>query len=245
VKEPIQIDSRKFISKLQATVKRILPDFEASMGEGKSSVYEDTLRKEQRIYVFVRRELKREMILEPERYLAARRAERIIFRFSDDGRRLKIASQAKRASTRLANAFAQRLFGPSCHYQRSRKPNRIADFRKFVEELSSSADHIPITQIVSGNAPLQGNPTLSVEHDTDILPALDDLRRRGIDLLGEIENIRSLAVDYKGTRIVLTVDHSDDSVELLYPDHRLPELEREPFENLMRKEYGIRIRPKG
>jgi len=232
---------------VEKTIKGFLDEFETEMGEGKESAYEETLPRDDEVFVFLRRQIKEEMVMEARRHIPVKPAERIIFHFSEGGKRLRLASRTRRASKKLLDKFTERCFGSNYHYLKSTSKIKVAELEKFVERAIGAKDHIPIMEIEVVQAPLQGSPTIKLSQLADVTPAIRDLEKRNIPLLRDIKKISSFAVNYKGTKVRLQVIKAKTGkhFELLYSDYRLPETEREPFEDLMRKEYGIPVRSKG
>jgi hypothetical protein len=113
----------------------------------------------------------------------------VIIRFDRFGRNVDLWAEKDIIGVKILNHLATTMYGKDASYQAKVIQNGVSDVESFLVTLMRGQDkEIKLLKIKMNNAPLDGNPKITLEADKTISKAIEDLIKSGIDLTIDCSN---------------------------------------------------------
>jgi hypothetical protein len=255
-----QIEAGVDLATLDAeTVGDLLDGFEQGHGHKDSmcfDVFEDD--ENEMTEAFILRDLRESHIREVDGVVFGDEAELIVLRLYD-----RMWSLEEHSSTgvgiRVASAMASLLLdGAKVHYIGDRELTEQENLRALIDALLGDTDSLlRLRELYLEHAPIEDSPVLILrcEKSRSLSTPLEFFKARDIDLLSDLENVRSLKISF-----AVPSGENEDSNDLYsftvycesagskkyfvpYAVSNIPTRVRSQFEAYLRREYDVRVVP--
>jgi len=200
--------------------------------------------------VFIKRDLQPAFASRGRRNVFGFRREWIIMRFDADLQRVRIGSTSPRTPAELANEIASTAFGSPVAYVNESAVTPAHIVHGFLEALVNEPDGLPLVELHLRSCGLDTEPALALCRRA----GSESLARPLMQFAGvfgnpleAIETIESIRVERFGKRIrikfeLVEHDHRDrEGFIVRYGDQLLDLAERQAFEDLIARRYGIKV----
>jgi len=146
----------------------------------------------------------------------------------------------------LASRIASGFFGVPVNYTNEVIETPVETVAAFLRSLLANPARLPLVELVTKGCGLEGAPQLRLSDPghTSIAPAIQQFARAFGNPLENLAVVESLKVWFFDKRVKLIfepVDKAGTAYVVRYADQPLDTQERRDFEELMWKDYGIRV----
>ncbi|MBK8048719.1 MAG: hypothetical protein IPK16_17305 [Anaerolineales bacterium] len=237
----------------RATVDAALHEFEANSGGGGRSLCLRVLQEpDAGFLVFANRVLREVGIHELDSTAFTDEAELLVLKFSPDLAQLE-AHSTRRIGAKIGETIASKLLGQPVVYVDSAVINPDAVVRRLVDRLQSdSTSALELTEVQLRQAPIAGSPALTLrsQDGRSLNRALTAFSDCGIELLSDLDNIRSLSVSFRAThgdtaphQFKLRLLRTTGGIHVQYTSAQTARRTRPQFEEHLKQTYGIAATP--
>jgi hypothetical protein len=165
--------------------------------------------------------------------------------FESDLQRVHISSDSPDIPLKIANRVAARFFGTPIEYQNECIVASEEEVRKFLDDLVSHPDKLPLVEVTAKNCGLQGSPQirLSDQENSSLAPAINQLEGLIGSPLAHINDIESIKVFFAKKRIKVIFEEVEGAAGYIvrFADQPFNTGERREFEQMMKDTYSIAV----
>ncbi|MDY0059814.1 MAG: hypothetical protein RBU45_08400 [Myxococcota bacterium] len=230
----------------RTTLQGLLDRYEREQETQRQSHCAAILNGDGRYRVFIKRDMKEAFVSHGPKNTFGFSREWIILVFEQGLRRVQVCSVSPSVPPQLASRIATGFFGVPVNYTNEVVETPVATVAAFLHSLLADPARLPLVELVAGDCGLEGSPQLrlSAAGSASIAPAIQQFARAFSDPLADVGRVESLKVWFSEKRVKLTFEPADKtgaSYVVRYADQPLDAHERADFEQLMWKDYGIRV----
>jgi hypothetical protein len=248
LKGDLRRPSNSLIQVLQADkLGKILEDFDQRKRDGRRSELKAVVPRENRLFVFIRRADRPDLILRDGGVLHGYRPEWIILDFDEGAKRVSISSISIIVPLEIANCIASEYYANSCEYDNESEITYTKQIEQFLKKLAGKeTSDLLLVELVAANCPLDGSPKIKItDPDSNTIgPGIAHFEKAVGNVLGEIGRLESVKVLFRKKRVSLIfeqVNAKEGEYVVRYSDHRLNAKERDIFTKYVKEEYGITV----